>query len=324
MDGTILPPPGAVVPHARVGSLTTFMKVPATRDLAGVDVAVLGVPFDSGGAIRFGARFGPGVIREQSKLYLRRHHRVRGFSPFDRLKVIDYGDAEVIPELIERSFAMIAEAAAPIHGAGAVPLAFGGDHSVTLPLLRAAATRHGPLALVHFDAHQDVVDSYYGGAVRFNNGTVFRRAAEEGLVDPRASIQLGMNGTVFPGMWPSDSEALGFRVVPVEELSAMRPGDAGELIRARVGGRPAYLSFDIDVVDASAAPGTGAPEVGGLMPREVIALVRALHGLDIRALDLVEVNPLFDAANMTSLLAANLAFEFLTLIASARHPEETS
>jgi agmatinase len=298
------------------------MKAPATRDLAGVDVAVVGAPFDSGGAIRVGARFGPGAIREQSKLYLRRHHRVRGFSPFDRLRVVDYGDAEVIPELIERSFAMIAETVAPIHAAGAVPLALGGDHAVTLPLLRAAAARHGPLALVHFDSHQDVVDSYYGGEVRYNNGTVFRRAVEEGLVDPAASIQLGMNGTVFPGMRPRDSEELGFRVVPVEELAAMSPGAVGAMIRERVAGRPAYVSFDIDVVDASAAPGTGAPEVGGLMPREVIAIVRALHGLDIRGLDLVEVNPLFDAANMTSLLAANLAFEFLTLIALARRPEE--
>lgn len=306
---------GAAEVQSRAAGITTFMKLPHSRDLAGVDVAVVGVPFDSGGAIRVGARFGPGAIREQSKLYLRRHHRTFGFSPFEHLKVVDYGDTPVIPELIEESFDLITAEVSAIVEAGAVPVSMGGDHAVSLPLLRAVARRHGPLSLVHFDSHQDVVDSYYGGRVRYNNGTVFRRAVEEGLIDPSRSIQLGMNGTVFPGMRPEDSESLGLKVLPIETLAELGPAGIAEEVRRRTGGTKVYLSFDIDVMDASVAPGTGAPEVGGLLPREAIATIRRLAGLDIAGLDLVEVNPLFDAANMTSILAANLLFEFLTLIA---------
>lgn len=301
--------------QSRAAGITTFMKLPHTRDLAGVDAAVVGVPFDSGGAIRVGARFGPGAIREQSKLYLRRFHRTFGFTPFDVLKVVDYGDTPVIPELIETSFDLIAADVAPIVEAGAVPVSLGGDHAVSLPLLRAAARRHGPLSLVHFDSHQDIVDSYYGGRVRYNNGTVFRRAVEEGLIDPSRSIQLGMNGTVFPGMFPDESEALGFRVLATETVAEFGPERTAAAVRERVGGAKVYLSFDIDVMDVSVAPGTGAPEVGGLYPREVLGILRRLAGLDFAGIDLVEVNPLFDAANMTSILAANLVFEFITLLA---------
>lgn len=288
-------------------------------DPAGAEIAVLGVPFDAGGAVRVGARYAPQAIRTQSMRHLRPYHRQHGFAPTLDHICVDMGDAPIAQELPEASREAIEAAAARAHAAGASLLAFGGDHASSLPLLRAAAKASTtPLALIHFDAHQDVVDGYYGNAVRYNNGTVFRRACEEGLIDPAHSIQIGMNGPVFPGMFVSDSQALGLSVIEADQVAEIGARETVRLIREKIGDRPAYLSFDLDVFDVAFAPGTGAPETGGLTPREGLAILRGLAGLNIRSADLVELNPLFDTADITAILAANIAFELLALMALAR------
>lgn len=303
----------------RGGGIATFAGIEWSDDPTGADIAVLGAPFDVGGAVRVGARYGPHAIRTQSMRHLRAYHRQTGRAPTLEQRCVDLGDVPITQELPENCLTAIEESAARCFAAGASLLSFGGDHATTLPLLRAAAGGLGtPLALIHFDAHQDVVDSYYDNAVRYNNGTVFRRACEEGLVIPENSIQVGMNGPVFPGMFPADSEELGLTVVDADKVAEIGPAAVAALIREKVGGRPVYLSFDLDVFDVAYAPGTGAPECGGLTTREVFSILRALPGLSIKAADVVELNPMFDSADITALLATNIAFELMTLLAIAR------
>jgi agmatinase len=299
--------------------IATFAGLPWAGSAAGADIAVLGVPFDAGGAVRVGARYGPHALRTQSMRHLRGHHRQHARAPAAELRCVDLGDVAIAQELPAESRTAIQRTAADALSTGASLLAFGGDHATTLPLLRATAAACGePLALVHLDAHQDVVEDYYAGAVRYNNGTVFRRACEEGLLAPERSIQIGMNGPLFPGMFPADSRALGLSVVDADRAAALGPEAVGEQIRATVGDAWVYLSFDMDVVDAAFAPGTGAPEVGGLTSREALGILRQLGGLRLRAADVVELNPLFDSADITAILAANVAFDLLTLLAMAR------
>lgn len=303
----------------RGGGIATFAGIDWASDPTGADIAVLGAPFDVGGAVRVGARYGPHAIRTQSMRYLRAYHRQTGRAPTLECTCVDLGDVPIAQELPEQCMAEITEAAGRCFSAGTSLLAFGGDHATTLPLLRAAALAVGePLALIHFDAHQDVVDGYYDNAVRYNNGTVFRRACEEGLIAPHHSIQIGMNGPIFPGMFPSDSEELGLTVVDADRVAALGPAAVAAMIRKKVGNRPVYLSFDLDVIDVAFAPGTGAPECGGLTTREALAILRALAGLNIKAADVVELNPLFDSADITAILAANVAFDLMTLLAIAR------
>lgn len=301
----------------RGAGIATFAGIDWVTDPTGAQIAVLGVPFDAGGAVRVGARQGPAAIRRASMASLRPSHR-NGRVPTRACRCIDMGDVALINELPDVSRRLVEDEAFRCLDAGARVLALGGDHATTLPLLRAARRATGvPLALVHFDAHQDVVESYYGGAVRYNNGTVFSRAVEEGLVDPQRSIQMGMNGTVFPGMRPEDSRALGFTVIEADALVAMRPDSLAQRVFAITAGAPVYLSFDLDVFDVSVAPGTGAPEAGGLLAREGLAFLRALDGLPLVGADVVEMNPLFDSADITAILAANVAFELLTLLSAA-------
>lgn len=297
----------------------TFARLPQRENLAGVDVAVLGVPFDGGTTFRPGPRFGPRKVRELSTL-LRPYNPALKVSPFQLVTVVDGGDLPVVPTYIEDTFARVEAALRPILELGIIPLCIGGDHSVTLPILRAVAARHGPVALVHIDAHTDLWDEYYGR--KYSHGTTFRRALEEGLIRPEASVQVGMHGPVFD---PDDYELprrFGLLMMPLAEIEAYGIDEAVRVIRRRVQG-PVYLSFDIDVVDPAFAPGTGTPEAGGLTPREVLHLIRGLAGLRFVGFDLVEVSPPYDQGDVTALLAANIAYEFICLAAVARQSSQT-
>ncbi len=297
----------------------TFARLPYREDFTGVDLAVLGIPFDGGTTFRPGPRFGPRKIRELSVM-LRDYNPALKVAPFDRLAVVDGGDLPVVPTYLEDTFGRVEAALKPILELGVIPLCLGGDHSVTLPVLRAVAARYGPVALVHIDAHTDLWDEYYGR--KYSHGTTFRRAIEEGLIRPEASIQVGMHGPVFG---PEDYELprrLGLEMIPLSTIEAYGVDEVVRAIRRRVQGS-AYLSFDIDVVDPAFAPGTGTPEAGGLTPREVLRLIRGLVGLPFVGFDLVEVSPPYDHGEVTALLAANIAYEFICLAAISKKAEWT-
>jgi agmatinase len=292
------------------------MRLPLVEDLAGVDVAVAGVPFDTGATYRVGARFGPSAIRHESML-LRPYHPEHRVDLFERLSVADVGDLPVTPGYLPESHAQIEEGAARLVGGGVVPLFLGGDHSVSLPLLRAVAKRHGPVALVHVDAHNDLWYGYFGG--KDTHGTPFRRALEEGLIDVGRSIQVGLRGPVYDQDDVEMTEQVGMEMIRAPELHRLGAAAVAERIRARAGGAgPRYLSFDIDALDPVYAPGTGTPEVGGATSVQALELLRGLAGLDFVGYDLVEVMPPYDVGGVTALLAANLAYEMLALTAVAR------
>jgi agmatinase len=231
----------------------------------------------------------------------------------ERLSMVDAGDAPTVPGYHLESLERIEAHLRPIHEAGVVPLCLGGDHSMVLAELRAAAAVHGPLALVHLDAHADVWDQYYG--VEHFHGTIFRRAVEEGLVDPARSVQAGMRGTLYGARDVAAPRELGFDALYMHELAELGPGAYGERVRARVGDAPVYLSFDIDFVDPAFAPGTGTPEVGGPSSGEAMAYLRALAGIDIRGMDCVEVSPAYDPTHSTPWVAASACHEMLSLLA---------
>src|SRR5262245_5457149 len=299
----------------RFGQIATFMLLPAAESPAGLDVAVLGIPFDGGVSYRPGARFGPRAVREQSSL-IRPWNPVLKVHPFQRLQMADCGDIDVVPTSIERTFERIQEAIDSVSAAGAQPLSVGGDHSITLPILRALARRHGRLGLVHFDAHPDTWDEYFGS--KFFHGAPFRRAIEEGLIDPRRMIQIGIRGPLYGPEAFALHEQYGIKVIRIEAVKEHGTGwVAGRLGRLR--GGPLYCSFDIDSVDPAFAPATGTPEVGGLTSYEALALVRSLAGLGLIGADVVEVAPPYDGpGQVTSLLAANLLFELASVMALDR------
>jgi agmatinase len=299
----------------RFSGVRTFMRLPNTQDLENSDVAIVGAPFDTGATFRAGARFGPEGIRSVSHL-LRRYNPSLDVVIFDHLSAIDYGDVPVVPGYIEASYESIREGLEPIHRAGVVPIVLGGDHSIALPELRAAAAVHGPLALVQFDSHPDTWDAYFGQ--KHTHGTPFRRAVEEGLLDPSRSIQVGMRGSIYDqGDW-NDAREMGFDLVPTDAVRKLGIEQTISRIRERVGDAKVYASFDVDFVDPAFAPGTGTPEIGGFTSREAQEFVRGLVGLDLIGCDVVEVYPAYDPAQITALLAANVAHEFLSLIAASR------
>lgn len=299
----------------RFGQPPTFMRLPYLRDPGVLDVALLGIPYDGGTSYRTGARYGPRHIRDQSSL-IRPWNPALKVAPFERLRVADYGDVDVAPVSIEATFVAIERDVSALVQASVTPLSVGGDHSVTLPILRALARRHGPLALVHFDAHPDTWDEYFGS--KHFHGTTFRRAVEEGLVDGRRIIQIGIRGPLYG---PEDFDfhaAHGLEVLRIEDVKERGTAWAAERLE-RLAGRPAYCSFDIDAVDPAYAPATGTPEVGGLSSYEALVLVRALRSLDLVGADVVEVSPPYDGpGQITSLLAANLLFELLSTLALRR------
>ena len=299
----------------RFAGIRTFMRAPHTTDLAGVDAAVYGIPFDTATSFRTGTRFGPEAIRSASAL-LRPYNPALGVNVVETLSIVDYGDVPVSPGDTERTYAQIEEALTPLVEAGVFPLALGGDHSVTLAELRVLARKHGPLALVQLDAHGDTWDEYFGQ--RFFHGTTFLRAFEEKLIDPAASVQAGLRGSLYGPDDLDSARAMGFAVLPCEQLRKLEPGGYASIVRERAGRRPVFLSFDIDVLDPAFAPGTGTPEVGGLSTAEALAFVRALAGIDLVGADVVEVSPPYDGpGQQTALAAANVAYELLSLRALA-------
>jgi len=304
----------------RFSGVRTFMRLPSVQDLENADVAIVGVPFDTGASFRVGARFGPEGIRSVSHL-LRPYNPSQNVSIFDHLSVIHYGDVPVVPGYIEKSYEKIREGLEEVHRAGVVPIVLGGDHSIALPELRAAAAVHEPLALVQFDSHADTWDEYFGK--KYNHGTVFRRAVKEGLLDPSRSIQVGMRGSLYEADDLEASREFGFDLVTTDGVRKMGIRELVDRIRDRVGEAKVYVSFDVDFVDPAFAPGTGTPEVGGFTGREAQEIVRVLAATDIVGCDVVEVYPQYDGpGQITALLAANVAYEFLGLIARRRDTRE--
>jgi agmatinase len=296
----------------RFGQLATFMLLPAADGPDGLDVALLGIPYDGGVSYRTGARFGPRAVREQSSL-IRPWNPVLKVHPFDRLRVADCGDVDIVPISIERTHAAIEQKIDTVVAAGARPLSIGGDHSITLPLLRSLARRHGQLAVVHFDAHPDTWDEYFGS--KLFHGTPFRRAIEEGIIDPKRMIQVGIRGPLYGPEDFAFHDEHGLEVLRIEPIKERGLPWAAERL-ARLRGMPLYCSFDIDARDPAYAPATGTPEVGGLTSFEALSLVRSLVGTTLVGADVVEVSPPYDGpGQITSLLAANLAFEILSVMA---------
>ena len=276
---------------------------------------MVGVPFDTGTTMRAGTRFGPEAIRSASVM-LRPYNPAQQTAVFGALSVVDRGDLHVTPQNGERTVAQIAEQLEPVVAAGVRTLVLGGDHSIVLGELRAHAAVRGPLGLVLLDAHADVWDQYYGE--RYFHGTPFRRACEEGLLDPSRSLLAGMRGSVYDDADVQAQLELGFEVLTLDELVALSPAEYGARIRQRAGESPLFLSFDIDVLDPAFAPGTGTPEAGGLTTREALGYLRALAGLSFSGFDVVEVSPPYDGpGQQTAIAAANVAYELLTLAARA-------
>jgi agmatinase len=308
-------PSDALVAPRYVG-VRTFGRCPLVDDSEGVDVAVLGIPFDTGTTNRPGARFGPEAVRSAS-IALRPYNAAQGVQVFGSLSVADLGDVAVTPGNAERTVGQIAERLEPIVRAGAKTLCIGGDHGVVLGELRAHATVNGPLGLVLLDAHADVWDTYVGE--RFYHGSPFRRALEEGLLDPGRSLLAGMRGSLYDSADAAMPGELGFEVIPCDELVTIGYEEYGKRVRARVGDGPLFLSFDIDVLDPAFAPGTGTPEAGGLSTREALGYVRALRGLRFSGYDVVAGSPAYDGGGApTAVAAANVAYELLTLDALSR------
>lgn len=307
------PPDASKAP--RYTGIRTFARCPHVLSPDGVDVGVVGVPFDTATSFRPGARFGPEAIRAASVL-LRPYHPSLDVDVFAGRSVADLGDIEITPGNAERTLSQIASGLGSVLRAGSVPIVLGGDHLVALGELRAHAAVHGPVAVVLLDAHADTWDEYYGE--RYFHGTVFRRAVEEGLVLAERSLLAGMRGPLYA---PSDLEAarsLGFSLLTCEELRALSPSEYGARVREKVGDAPVFLGFDIDVIDPAFAPATGTPEVAGLLPHEALAFLRSLAGMPFVGFDVVEVSPPYDGPGQaTSLLAASVAYEFLALSALA-------
>jgi agmatinase len=295
----------------RFAGIRTFMRAPHVTDLTGVDAAVYGIPFDTATTYRTGPRFGPEAIRSASAL-IRPYHPVLDVNVVEALSIVDYGDLPVSPGDTERTYGQIEEALAVLVEAGVFPAAMGGDHSITLAELRVLARKLGALALVQLDAHADTWDEYFGQ--RYFHGTTFRRAVEEGLLDPTASVQAGMRGSVYAAGDLDAARQLGFTVAPSEELRALGPEGYGELVRERVGERSVFLSFDVDFLDPAFAPGTGTPEIAGFSTAEAVAYLRALRGIRLAGCDVVEVSPPYDGpGQQTALAAANVLWELLAL-----------
>lgn len=295
----------------RYAGFATFALLPRIEEVARADVAVVGIPFDTGVSYRPGARFGPAHIRESSRL-LRPYNPVQDTSPFARMQVADAGDIAVNPFSIDDAVREIEERADELTAGGARLLTLGGDHTIALPLLRSTAKRHGPVAVVHFDAHLDTWDTYFDAPI--THGTPFRRASEEGLLDRTGCLHIGIRGPLYDRDDLADDDRLGFAVIGSHEVERAGMAVALQRMHDRLGDRPVYVSVDIDVLDPAHAPGTGTPEAGGLTSRELLGILRGLAGHPVAGADVVEVSPAYDHAEMTSVAAAHVCFELLALM----------
>ncbi|WP_240771309.1 agmatinase [Nocardioides sp. GY 10113] len=311
----------------RYGGAATFAKLPRIDQVERADIVVAGVPFDSGVSYRPGARFGPTHIRESSRL-LRPYHPGLEVSPFESAQVVDAGDIAVNPFNINEAMDTVQAAALDLTADGGRLLTIGGDHTIALPLLRAAAERHGPVALVHFDAHLDTWDTYFGA--EYTHGTPFRRAVEEGILDTEALSHVGTRGPLYGKKDLEDDRRFGFGIVTSSDVYYQGVREVVEKLRDRVGDRPVYLSIDIDVLDPAHAPGTGTPEAGGMTSRELLEILRGFAGANVVGADVVEVSPAYDHAELTGVAAAHVAYDLVSLMAlrheadHATAPAETS
>lgn len=300
----------------RYAGIPTFMRLPLATP-AEVDIALLGLPYDGGATNRVGTRHGPREIRNQSSL-MRRVHHVTGLSPYDRARVADCGDVPTDPMDLMRTLDLISGFYAGVKAGGAMPLTAGGDHLITLPILRGLAQQNlasdGPVGLIQFDAHSDTYDTFFNGA-RYTHGTPFRRAIEEGILDPKRFVQIGLRGAISDAANYDFAKAVGVRIIFIEEFIERGIADVMEEARAIVGDKPTYVTFDIDCIDPSMAPGTGTPEIGGFTTREAQLLVRRLEGLNLIGADVVEVAPPFDPSGLTAMTGATIMFELLCVLA---------
>ena len=295
----------------RFGGIATFMRLPGETDPADLDVAVIGVPFDIGTSNRPGARFGPRGIRDESVL-LRPYNMATRAAPFDSLRIDDTGDVASSPFDLSSAIEQIEEHFDNLLSNDLITASLGGDHTIVLPILRAMAKKHGPVGLIHVDAHTDINDTMFGAKIA--HGTPFRRAVEEGLLDTDRVVQIGVRGTGYAADDFDWSREQGFRVVQVEECWGKSLTPLMSEVREQVGDGPVYLSFDIDGLDPSFAPGTGTPEVGGLTVPQALEIIRGCRGLNLVGVDLVEVAPIYDTSGLTSLTAANLVYEMLCVL----------
>ena len=306
------PVDAALVP--RFGAIPTFMRLPHVTDPARLDIALIGVPWDGGTTNRAGARHGPREIRNMSS-FMRKVHHVSRIAPYDLARIADLGDAPVNPIDLMDTLGRIERFFAKVHAAGALPLSAGGDHLITLPIFRAIA-KGRPIGMVHFDAHSDTNDRYFGDN-RYTHGTPFRRAVEEGLLDPKRTVQIGIRGSIYSPDDMSFAESSGMRVIYMEEFAKLGAAKVIEITRRVVGDGPTYISFDVDGLDPVYAPGTGTPEIGGMTTREAQEVVRGLQGLNVVGGDVVEVSPPFDPSGNTALVGATFMFEIMCLLADA-------
>ncbi|MDF5752672.1 agmatinase [Spongiactinospora sp. TRM90649] len=301
----------------RFAGPATFARLPRLDEVERADVAVVGVPFDTGVSYRPGARFGPAAVREASRL-LRPYNPGLDVSPFAVAQVVDAGDIVCNPYDIGAAVEAIGEAAGALGTTGTRLVTVGGDHTIALPLLRAVSARRGPVALLHFDAHLDTWDTYFGA--EYTHGTPFRRAVEEGLVDTSALSHVGTRGPLYAASDLNEDARLGFGIVTSADVMRRGVDEIVAALRERVGDRPVYLSVDIDVLDPAHAPGTGTPEAGGLSSRELLEILRGLAGLDLVGADVVEVAPAYDHAEITSVAASHVAYDLVSLLALGVRP----
>ncbi|MGW6448440.1 agmatinase [Lentzea sp. NPDC055074] len=296
----------------RYAGPATFARLPRLDQVAHADVAVVGVPFDTGVSYRPGARFAPAAVREASRL-LRPYNPGLDVSPFERLQVVDGGDVAVNPFHIGEAIETIDQAATDLQAGGTRLVTIGGDHTIALPLLRAVSRIHGPVALLHFDAHLDTWDTYFGEP--YTHGTPFRRAVEDGILDTEAISHVGTRGPLYGKKDLEDDRRLGFGVVTSSDVMRRGVDETVDALRQRIGSRPLYVSVDIDVLDPAHAPGTGTPEAGGMTSRELLEILRGLRGLNLVGADVVEVAPAYDHADITSVAASHVAYDLVSLLA---------
>lgn len=309
-DGNVGPTDSAQVP--RFAGPATFALLPRVDEVEKLDVAILGVPFDSGVSYRPGARFGPAHVRQSSRL-LRPYHPTLDVSPFAAQQVADAGDVPVNPFDIEEALGTVEAAAKALSDTGAKLVTIGGDHTIALPLLRNMARIHGPVAMLHFDAHLDTWDTYFGAA--YTHGTPFRRAFEEGLLDTDALSHVGTRGPLYGKQDLEDDKRFGFGIVSSADIYRRGADAVVQQLRERIGDRPLYISIDIDVLDPAHAPGTGTPEAGGMTSRELLEILRGLADLNVVGADVVEVSPAYDHAELTGVAAAHVVYELVSMFA---------
>jgi agmatinase len=308
--GTVGPVDGLQVP--RYAGHSTFARLPRLEDVDDYHVAVVGVPFDSGVTYRPGARFGPSYIRQGSRL-LRPYNPALEVSPFAGVQVVDAGDIATNPFSIEDAMRQVEAGVRKLSAGGRNVVVLGGDHTIALPALRALKAQYGPIALVHFDAHLDTWDTYFDAP--YTHGTPFRRAWEEGLLDPEHTMHVGIRGSLYSDRDLAEDADMGFKIVHARDMDRLGADRVVEMVRERVGAAPVYLSIDIDVLDPGFAPGTGTPEAGGLTSRELLGIVRGFAGANVVGGDIVEVSPPYDHAEVTAIAAANLAYEYCSVFA---------